>query len=51
MYLCGLLASPAFIWFRGFMMGAADWLGSTQADRRTPAGQTHRALRTELHFP
>lgn len=39
LYLCGLLASPAFIWFRGFMVEPA----SNQTERQTP-GQTDREL-------
>lgn len=50
-YLCGLLASPAFIWFKGFMMGAADWLGPTQADRRTDSRWTDKPAQYRTPFP
>lgn len=40
-YLCGLLASPAFIWLRGFMMGTTDWMDPlSQTDGLLPDSQT-----------
>lgn len=47
-YLWGLLTSPAFIWFRGFMVGGASLHVSNQTERKSPDGREEARVRITL---